>query len=393
MSLAQTELLTPTVRTWWRRSRYWFGAGALVLVIAVISLALGGTGGGGEALDPRNPAPRGAKALAEVLRTQGVDVVVTDQYLGVVDALDDPTPTTLLIDDWQGILGEPSLKELTGLGAERLVLLDPTQAALDVALPGVRRSGVTSEPSEAIECALVLTRGLGEITGRSTLFDLGDASGVAGCYPTPGGLVRIAATGRTVAFGPLDALSNERITESANAALALRVLGAEPRLIWYRPGLSEADVTVAPTMADLSPGWVVPVMLLLVATFFAAVLWRGRRLGPLVVESLPSIVPADETVRGRGRMYARARARLRAADALRIGALGRLAVRLGQPASASIDELASAAAAVTGRRAETLRALLRDDDPRDDAALLRLATELTRLEQDVARATRPPIGA
>jgi len=393
MSLAQTEILTPTVRTWWRRSRYWFGAGALVLVIAVISLALGGTGGGGEALDPRNPAPRGAKALAEVLRTQGVDVVVTDQYLGVVDALDDPTPTTLLIDDWQGILGEPSLKELTGLGAERLVLLDPTQAALDVALPGVRRSGVTSEPSEAIECALVLTRGLGEITGRSTLFDLGDASGVTGCYPTPGGLVRVAATGRTVAFGPLDALSNERITESANAALALRVLGAEPRLIWYRPGLSEADITVAPTMADLSPGWVVPVMLLLVATFVAAVLWRGRRLGPLVVESLPSIVPADETVRGRARMYARARARLRAADALRIGALGRLAVRLGQPASASIDELASAAAAVTGRRAEALRALLRDDDPRDDAALLRLATELTRLEQDVARATRPPTGA
>src|SRR5690606_1050452 len=119
--------------------------------------------------------------------------------------------------------------------------------------------------------------------------------------------------------------------------LALRLLGAEPRLIWYRPGLADADVEVPPSLGDLSPGWVVPVMLLGLVTFLAAAVWRGRRMGPLVVETLPSIVPADETVRGRARLYARAGARLRAADALRIGALGRLARELGLPGRAGVE--------------------------------------------------------
>ena len=385
---AVDEVLTPTVRAWWRRARFWFGAGMLVVVIAIVAMAMNGTGGGGSPLDPANPAPIGSKALAEVLRQQGIEVIVAERHEEVAAVLADGAPTTLLVDDQLGILAARSLDAIAALDASTVVLLDPTQDALDAFLPGVRRSGMTSDPSEGAECALPVASGLGGITGRSTLFDLGDADAI-GCYPTPLGLVRIATAPGAIALGPLDALSNERIVEAANAAVALRVLGAEPRLVWYRPGLAEADIEVPPTLADLSPGWVVPVALLLVATFLAAAFWRGRRLGPLVVERLPSIVPADETVRGRARMYARARARLRAADALRIGTLGRIGRELGLPASAGVETIALAAAGATGRSPDRLRELLRDEVPGDDAALVRLAAELTRLEREITRVTRP----
>jgi hypothetical protein len=120
----------------------------------------------------------------------------------------------------------------------------------------------------------------------------------------------------------------------------------------------------------------------------AAAVWRGRRLGPLVVEQLPVVVRSRETVEGRARLYARAGARLRAADALRIGTIGRLAPALGLSRLASVDDVVNAAAARTGRDRAALRALLIDTAPPSDAALVALSDELARLEAAVAAATR-----
>ena len=66
-------------------------------------------------------------------------------------------------------------------------------------------------------------------------------------------------------------------------------------------------------------------MILLLLVFLAAAFWRGRRLGPLVVENLPVVVRASETMEGRARLYQKSSARLHALDALRIGAIQRLA--------------------------------------------------------------------
>ena len=55
-------------------------------------------------------------------------------------------------------------------------------------------------------------------------------------------------------------------------------------------------------------------------------LWRGRRLGPLVVEPLPVVVKAVESTQGRGRLYRRVRDRAHAA-----GILPRPPPRAGSP--------------------------------------------------------------
>ena len=73
---AVDEVVTPTVRAWWRRTRFWFGAGALLVVIAIIAMVMNGTGGGGSPLDPANPAPIGAKATFSPTATFGAPQTV-----------------------------------------------------------------------------------------------------------------------------------------------------------------------------------------------------------------------------------------------------------------------------------------------------------------------------
>ena len=112
-------------------------------------------------------------------------------------------------------------------------------------------------------------------------------------------------------------------------------------------------------------------------------LWRMRRLGPLIPEPLPAVVRACETVEGHGRLYRSRRARDRAAAALRDAALGRIAVRLGLPRNTPPQVACQELASRTGRDANEIRAILFGPVPADDAALVRLATDLDALEGQV----------
>jgi hypothetical protein len=108
-----------------------------------------------------------------------------------------------------------------------------------------------------------------------------------------------------------------------------------------------------------------------------------------VVERLPVLVRASETLEGRARLYQKASARLHALDALRIGTLDRLARLCGLPRRASVDDIIGAVARATGRSVDELRALLVDAEPRGDAELVRRSDQLADLEHEVAAATRP----
>jgi hypothetical protein len=190
-------------------------------------------------------------------------------------------------------------------------------------------------------------------------------------------------------LGLTQALSNERVADSGNAALALNLLGAHPTLVWYIPTLSDVPDGGPETLGDLTPPWVTPVMLLLALTAVAGAVWRGRRFGPLVIENLPVTVRSSETMLGRARLYERSSSRLRALDALRMGAVRRLAVLCGQPRSAPVDEVVSAVAAVTGAQRHIILNLLVDTVPATDADLVALSDALLVLERDVAVAVRP----
>ncbi len=99
------------------------------------------------------------------------------------------------------------------------------------------------------------------------------------------------------------------------------------------------------------------------------------------------VVRASETTEGRARLYRRAKARGRAAEALRRAAAHRLAPALGVPLRSGApdpDALCAAAAdRLPDQPAGDVRALLYGPPPTDDAALLRLADDLDALERQV----------
>jgi hypothetical protein len=113
--------------------------------------------------------------------------------------------------------------------------------------------------------------------------------------------------------------------------------------------------------------------------------WRARRLGPVVTEPLPVVVRAAEATEGRARLYRRARARDRAADALRGAAVSRLAPRFGLGTAPDPQALAESLARHTGRPPHLVADLLYGPVPDDDAGLVALADALDALEEEVRR--------
>jgi hypothetical protein len=225
--------------------------------------------------------------------------------------------------------------------------------------------------------------------------DIGDGevfSGLAaGCYQTAGGYALATATGSasddTVLVGSRTPFRNDRLADDGNAALALRLLGKHPTVVWYLPDGADPDALASghKSFTQVLPaGWRWGALTLVLAIGLLA-LWQARRLGPVVAERMPVAVRAAETVEGRARLYERGRVTDRAAGALREAARARLAARLGLPRMAAASDIAAAIAARGGpAAAETLR-VLAGPVPGDDAGLVGLTSALDRLEAEVGR--------
>ncbi|MFD4422742.1 DUF4350 domain-containing protein [Agromyces sp. NPDC058484] len=387
--------ITPTLRAGLRRRRAWIViAAALVLGALVVLVVQGGIRAPGAVLGADNPAPPGSKALVEVLRSHGIDVTQARGIDAAVDAAQGGA--TVFLYDELALLDAERLDELAS-AVDRLVVAEPAFGTLEVLAPGVRLGGTATGALDEVACDVGAAERAGELSDGQRLLTVDDdaqAAGFTGCF-------RDGEFGYAVVSGPGRAggeltlvaattvFTNDRIDEAGNAALAIGLLGASDRLVWYLPGPGDADAATAPTLAELTPGWVSPVIVLLIAVVVAAGVWRGRRFGPLVVENLPVHVPAGETSEGRARLYARNAARGHAADQLRIGAIGRIAALLRLPRSSDVDTLAEAAAVATGRDAASVARLLVADVPAGDREFVELAGEHDRLERDVRGSIRP----
>ena len=128
-----------------------------------------------------------------------------------------------------------------------------------------------------------------------------------------------------------------------------------------------------------------PALWLVAAAVVATMLWRGRRLGPLVVEPLPVVVKAVESTQGRGRLYRRVRDRAHAAGILRAATARRLTAHLRLPPGTSTGTLVAAVAKASGRDHGSVADLLITRPVPDDTALTRLADDLAALEREVHR--------
>ncbi|MBW4033098.1 MAG: DUF4350 domain-containing protein [Acidobacteria bacterium] len=392
------RVLTASPRRMLRRRR-----GLLVLATAVVLVAIalviihGSATASADPLDVTNPGPSGARAVAQVLGQQGVDVIPADSLSAARAQVTAPSDTTVLVYDPKGYMTGEQRRALLGLGTD-VVVVEPQLLDLDQYAPQLGLAGARSGSYPA-DCPVTAVQKAGTVSGTGLGYRvLPDAAApsaspsaeiITPCLHSSGvaGLVQIADHGRTITILGLGSiLQNDTIAQDGDAALALNLLGGHHRLIWYLSTFADLQQGPAPSLAELTPAWLTPLLTLFALVGVAAMVWRGRRFGPIVVENLPVVVRSSETMEGRARLYSRANARLRALDALRIGTIIRLARLTGLPRTAAVDEVIDAVATLLGRDRGEIASLLLDTLPSNDSALVQFSDQLLTLEADVAAA-------
>jgi len=338
------------------------------------------------ALDPESVGDSGAMALAEILRDRGVDVEVHRSRLDARAAVDEDT-TLVMANPYT--LTDEGLEELIG-PAQRVVFLSAGSHLLSVL--GIGADGAGSSAPVDAGCPVPEFAEVGAIR-PDRLFVAAD--GVTGCFgdgETDAVLVDDRDGVRRSVVDGDRLFSNAYLAENGNAALGLALLGQTERVVWYVPSLDDSDIegSMPDSLGSLTPPWVTPAILLLMMAGLAAALWRGQRFGPLVAETLPVTVRASETMHGRARLTARAADAAHAADAIREGSRRRLARRLGLAETASVDEIADAAADRLRVPRGSVQTLLTGLLPADDAGLVELSRRLGELEDAVDDATHAP---
>ncbi|MFP3380254.1 DUF4350 domain-containing protein, partial [Bacillus sp. SIMBA_069] len=137
---------------------------AIAVLIAFFGILLtGGRTGAGTPLDPANPAPGGAKAVAQVLRGQGVAVQsVTTLAEARSAAADD---ATVLVYDPDANLPASGYRDLAGDG-RTLVVVEPGFRALGTIAPDISAAGEPRGPVSA-GCGVRAAERAGRIDPRS----------------------------------------------------------------------------------------------------------------------------------------------------------------------------------------------------------------------------------
>ncbi|MEV7609449.1 DUF4350 domain-containing protein [Microbacterium sp. NPDC089320] len=330
-------------------------------------------------LDPESARDTGAMAIAQILRDNGAEVSVFRSRTDALRAVDDDA--TLVMSNPYTLSDEGILELIEP--AERVVFLSTSTHLLSLL-----RMGDNATPEFApvsAECDSPEFADVGTIR-PDRLFT--PAAGVEGCFgdgDAAAVLIDDSAEGTRIVVEGARLFSNASLADDGNAALALALLGQTERVVWYVPSFADTDIEgeTEDTLGSLTPGWVTPAILLLMIAGVAAALWRGRRFGPLVAETLPVTVRASETMHGRARLTAKAGDAAHAGEAIRDGSRRRLARRLGLAVSAGAEEVADAAADRLRVPRGSLHALLAGAPPVDDASLIDLARRLQELENAV----------
>ncbi|OBJ84285.1 DUF4350 domain-containing protein [Mycobacterium asiaticum] len=364
-----------------RQRRPWRGvllALAALAVVASITTYLTAPRPGGT-MDPEATSPSGAHALVTLLREGGVEVVVANNVAEVERAA--RPDTLLLMAQTQYLTDNTLLGRLADVPGD-LLLVDPTTRARTALTPKLR-VGAADEFRNEPNCPLPQANRAGSVNfGPTDAYRAKRDLDLVSCYG--GALVSYRDQGRTVTVvGSSHFMTNDGLLEEGNAALAMNLAGARPRVIWYAPQRVEGHSTPHGSIFDLIPEnvtWIVW-QLWLVAVLVA--LWKGRRLGPLVAEELPVVVRASETVEGRGRLYRSRRARDRAAEALRTATLQRLLPRLGLGPSAAPPAVVLTVAERCGANPDLVQYHLFGPPPANDGDLLQLARALDDIERQV----------
>ncbi len=411
----------------------WLIAVALVTLAVIAAVAMTRSPAAeGIPTDPANANPQGSRAVARVLERNGVSV----SRIGNVEQLRDTSlnaATTLLISTPNAL--DRTTAQLVAdraRGVGRLVLIRPSNLTLShLGVPA--QVGQTLRQPLRGDCARqgagvagagvagAGPAGAGPVGAAPGALPGSDQPDVENDWEIPNGgvlyrpaptqpaltclrgllgqdagayllLPATASRVETVLIGSPEILFNGSVGEDSQAAIALRTLGHHRRLAWFVP---TAPAGTTPTDAVV-PAWFQPAVAILAGACVGLMLWRGRRLGRLVVEPLPALVQATESTQALGRLYDRANEPDRTLHILRQATTQRLAHRLGLPAGSSPAEVAQAVARTAGADPSELTSLLQGPaDPQAVAStqskhLLSTARRLAQVEKtlEVEKAPR-----
>lgn len=379
MSLIATSDITDRAPRTSRAQRIWSWVAILAVIVITGSIVYSfqTQWSAPDPLDADSPRYDGARAVTTLLEEQGVAVTTADDADTARAALS--PETTLVITDSRGLDLE-TLRDLSESASET-VILDGDIASLDAVIPGIEYAGAGSTDPVVAACSLPAAENAGEIVAGTAYTAPHEATG---CYPVSDGyaMVRadVAGGSAVTVFDGRTVLANESLASAGNAAFAVGVIGSTGDVVWYSPSPADAGSSGTPeSIADLLPGWVMPAIVLGILAAVAAGLWRGRRFGPLVAETLPVTVRAGETLEGRARLYRSSGDPAHALAALRRGAAARMARKLSLPRDAAPETLARAIAGALGRDPRSVFDTL-TIMPADDAEFAELGARLREVE-------------
>jgi hypothetical protein len=332
----------------------------------------------GDVMDPASTDRHGAHALVALLRENGIEVVVAGSVADVERAA---RPDSLLLFAQTQHLVDDALLDRLAKAPGDLLVVEPTSRARAALTPGLRVGGASTLDHEP-NCTLREANRAGTVQfGPSNTYTADQP--LTSCYD--GVLVRYRDGTRTVTVvGNTSFMTNGDLLRAGNAALAMNLAGERPRVVWYAPQHIEGERSSSATIFDAIPGRVDWIVWQLTVVVILLALWQGRRLGPVVVEDLPVVVRASETVEGRGRLYRSRRARDRAAEALRTATLQRLLPRIGLAVNAPAAAVVTAIAQRSATSPESVQYILFGPPPATDTDLVHLARALDDIERQVA---------
>ena len=377
---------------------------ACALLATAALLGIAASGQSKNSLDPVSPSPEGSRALAQLLDAQGISLTRHDRVEDVVRISD--SRSTLVVTHPERMSAAMRTR-LMDAQAGRVVLIAPDEDLLKQFLPEASITTTSGQLTDEVapQCALpeAIRAGSAQLAG-ATGISLQNRAGVsASCYSVSGvpTLVIVTRPGgqEIVVVGSGRPFTNEALAESGNASLATSLLGSTRTLNWWVAStvdpLSAGVGAGSASLTELLPAWTSWVLLQVAVALAIAVVWRSRRLGPVVQEPLPVVVRASEAVEGRGRLYEQTDAREHAARVLQLSAQERLRLSLGIPpgeGAGSIDALITSVSARSGRAPHEVRDLLiASQDPDNDTALRGYSAALDGLVSQVNRTLAAPV--
>lgn len=348
----------------------------------------------------RSTAPDGYRALVMLAEAHGAEVRTAGPAALAAPDFDSSDVIVVTLPSRLDDESSAALDAIAGQGAT-VVLGHPLDTGSDgwfagAAAPGSILATTPAAPAAPGRCRVEDLRGLGPIdTAFASPTSIGPSD--RSCYGDEFDayvLERDVGPGRIVTLADPTLWANARLQPDkenggqplANAAMALALIRpAEGVDVLVIESTAEPPTVVSGSRdpIDLLP---VAVKLALAQGVVALVLylwWRGRRLGAPVAEPLPVDIPASELVLAVGDLLRRRGSAARAASTMRADVRRVLTSRLGIPPGSPPEQLIHTVAERTGRPVEAVRALLWDPVPARDEDLVRLATDLDSIRQEV----------